>query len=507
VLLLDADGRVILANPAARDYLAVLCVGRDVREPQSNDGIPTYGDALTHLGDRPLAELLTSPPKGLWHEVAADARTFEVIARPMETGPQTTGWVLVVRDVTQEREVQQRIQQQERLAAVGQLAAGIAHDFNNIMAVIVLYTQLSLKAPDLPPRVRERLMTISEQANWATDLIQRILDFSRRAVLERRPMDLVTFLKEQVKLLERTLPESIKIDLSYGMGEHTVNADPTRVQQAIMNLAINARDAMPEGGELRIGLERIRIEDGKESPLPEMALRLAQDAEAGEWVRLTVSDSGTGIPPDVLPRIFEPFFTTKAPLGSGLGLAQVYGIVKQHEGEIDVTTKTGHGTTFTIYLPALPVKALKEPTVETPPLPKGQQETVLVVEDDTAMRDALVDCLEMLNYQVLEAATGQEALAVFEQHGDDPSTSSEHGSGQGIALVLSDLVMPEMGGLALVQALRQRDLAVKVVVLTGYPLQEKAEELRTQGIADWIHKPVDLEQLAKVIDRALKTLE
>jgi signal transduction histidine kinase len=183
-------------------------------------------------------------------------RSFEVIAKPIETAPKTSGWVLVVREVTQEREIQQRAQQQERLAAVGQLAAGIAHDFNNIMAVIVLYAKMSLRMQDLPPKVRERLETISRQARRATDLIQQILDFSRRAVLERRPMDLLPFLKEQVSLLERTLPESIKVELTYGSDEYTVEADPTRMQQMVMDLAVNARDAMPAGGKLHIDLRQ-----------------------------------------------------------------------------------------------------------------------------------------------------------------------------------------------------------------------------------------------------------
>jgi CheY-like chemotaxis protein len=215
--------------------------------------------------------------------------------------------------------------------------------------------------------------------------------------------------------------------------------------------------------------------------------------EAGEWVRVTVTDTGTGIPPDVLPRIFEPFFTTRAPLGTGLGLAQVYGIVKQHEGHVDVTTKVGEGTTFVFYLPALPVSQPEESRLsKMPDLLKGQGETILVVEDNAVMREALVDGLEMLNYQSLEAKNGREALATFERHGDE------------IALVLSDLVMPEMGGIMLFHALRQRNPAVRVVILTGYPLAKEAGELRAQGIADWIQKPVDLEQLAEVMDRVLK---
>jgi signal transduction histidine kinase/ActR/RegA family two-component response regulator len=472
VLLLDANSRVVLANPLAEEYLVTLADAQ-------------VGEALSRLGDRPLVELLTSPSKGRWHQAKTGDRIFEVAVQPIETDPATEGWVLVIWDVTQERETQQRIQQQERLAAVGQLAAGIAHDFNNIMAVIALYTQLGLRTPDLPLKLRGHLETVSRQARQATNLIQQILDFSRRAVLERRPMDLVLFLKEQIRLLERTLPESIKIGLTYGADEYMVNADPTRMQQVIMNLAFNARDAMPEGGTMRIVLERIGVEDRKEAPLPEMS--------PGEWVRVTMGDTGTGIPPGVLPRIFDPFFTTKAPgKGSGLGLAQVHGIVKQHEGEIDVTTKLGEGTTFILYLPALPVVEPEMLPGETSVLIQGHGETILLVEDNAAAREALVHSLETLNYQVLEAANGREALAVLDHHADE------------IGLILSDVVMPEMGGIALFHTLKQRELPVPVVLLTGHLVEGELQMLRAQGLGAWLRKPPSLEKLAEVIARALR---
>jgi two-component system cell cycle sensor histidine kinase/response regulator CckA len=472
VILLGSDLRVLLANPLGKKDLATLASVQ-------------VGDVLTHLGDRSIEELLTSPPKGLWHEVATDHRSFQVIARPIENGPIPKGWVLVVRDVTQQREVERRIQQQERLATVGQLAAGMAHDFNNIMAVVALYADLSLRAPDLPEEVRERLQTIGEQAHRASRLIQQILDFSRRAVLERGPLDLVAFLKEQVKLLQRTLPEHIQIDLSYDEGEYTVNADSTRIQQVVMNLATNARDAMPEGGRLHFILERIAFGERDTPPLPEM--------KPGRWIRLTVADTGIGILPEMQPHVFDPFFTTKEPgKGSGLGMAQVYGIVKQHEGHIDFTTEPGRGTSFTLYLPALAVPQPSVTAVETEPLPQGQGQTILVVEDGAATRRALVESLAALNYRILEATNGQQALKVFEQHAG------------AIDLVLSDVVMPEMGGKALLYALQERDPAVRVVLLTGHPLDEQElGDLHASGLRSWILKPLDLEQLARIVAEVL----
>ncbi len=475
VLLLDADERVMLANPAVEALLPLLTDAE-------------IGGPLTHLGDQPLAELLTSPPAGLWHAIQANGRAFELIARPIETGPTAGGWVLVIRDVTREREIQRQVQQQERLAAVGQLAAGIAHDFNNIMAVIVLYAQLSQIAPDLPPAVAERLHIIDQQARRATDLIQQILDFSHSAVLQKKPLSLLTLLKEQVKLLERTLPESIKINLTHGQKEYTTLADLTRIQQVLMNLSVNARDAMPDGGTLQIGLAELDASSAVSCATCGQVLKPGQ-----RWVQLTVADTGTGIPADALPHIFEPFFTTKGlGKGTGLGLAQVYGIVKQHEGHIDVTTTPDRGTTFTVVLPALSVPGAPIVQREQADLTQGHGEIILVVEDNPQVRAALVEGLEGLNYRTLQASNGREALALYVQRAAD------------IALVISDLVMPEMGGQALFHALRAKDPAVKMVLLTGHPMKTELVKLQAEGLSGWLLKPPELDQVAELVTRVLE---
>jgi PAS domain S-box-containing protein len=493
VLLVDAQERILQANPTATKTLAILNEAK-------------VGDTLTHLGDHPLNELLTSPPtKGLWHEVKAGKRTFEVIARPVEpalardprqsteagspdgSAPQPEHWVLVTNDVTREREIQAQLQQQERLAAVGQLAAGIAHDFNNIMASIVLYAQMAARSEALSDRDRERLAVIDQQAWHATRLIEQILDFSRQAVLERRALDLLPLIKEQIKLLERTLPEHIGIELHHGPDEYTVHADPTRIQQMLTNLAVNARDAMPQGGSLHVGLERVTIEQAASLPLVE------PDTETGEWIRLTVSDTGTGIPPDVLPHIFEPFFTTKAPgQGSGLGLAQVHGIVGQHGGHIDVDTQVNEGTTFAVYLPALSLHPAETARPDASALLRGQGQVVMVVEDGDTVRAALVDSLEQLNYRTLAAGNGYQALALMEKQGEQ------------IALILSDVVMPGMGGIPLFHALRQKGWQTPVILLTGHPMEKELQALRAQGLSTWLPKPPSLERLAQAVDEALR---
>jgi two-component system cell cycle sensor histidine kinase/response regulator CckA len=486
VLLLGPGSHIILANPAAREYLKVLA------------GV-SVGERLIHLGGRPLADLLTPPAPGQrGHEISVEGPSpaiFEVTARPIETEAEGEGWVLVLHDVGEARKLQQQVQQHERLAAVGQLAAGIAHDFNNIMAVIVLYTQMALLSTALHPKDRERLSTILNQARRATDLIQQILDFSRRSVLERQPMHINSFLKELVRLLDRTLPENIHLELDCDQCDYTVSADPTRMQQMIMNLALNSRDAMPDGGLLHIGLQQLSVSRTDAPPVPEMA--------PGKWIRIQVTDSGTGIPPDILPRIFEPFFTTKAPLGTGLGLSQVYGIVRQHGGFVDaespstvLSALTGQsgGTTFTICLPSAASDLAWKPYQDLSAVPEGTGELILVVEDDAATREALIDSLELLNYRALSASDGSEALRQCEEHLGE------------IALVLSDLVMPEMGGSALFAEIDARYNGMKVVAMTGHPLDESPEG-RPAGVIDWLQKPIGLDELGRALERALRPAE
>jgi len=251
-----------------------------------------------------------------------------------------------ITDRKRAEEAQQRLQQQERPAAVGQLAAGIAHDFNNLLTGIIGLAELTLITPGLPHQVRSDMKAIVQQGQRGAHLVRQVLDFSRKSISFQAPLDLIPFLREVSQLLQRTIPENIHLDLQIEPGKHVIYGDPTQIQQALTNLVVNARDAMLEGGKLSLRLGRLQIAPSEAAPLPDMP--------PGDWVVLTVSDTGSGIPPEVRSHLFEPFFTTK-PVGQGvgLGLAQVYGIVKQHNGHIGVKTELGKGTTFTIYLPAL----------------------------------------------------------------------------------------------------------------------------------------------------------
>ena len=471
VLLLTADGTIQLTNPIAEKYLGVLAPNRT-------------NDRISHLGERPLEQLLTSPPHGLWHDIHSNGQIFEAIARPVENTAYNAGWVLVIRNVTEEREIQQRVQRQERLAAVGQLAAGIAHDFNNIMSVIVLYAQLVTRTANLSSAHTAKLATIEQQANRATDLIQQILDFARRAVLEKQSLDLLPLMKEQVKLLKRTLPEHIRIKLNHTDEAYLVHADPARIQQVIMNLTLNARDAMPEGGQLHIRLAYLHTEKKSQPPV--------KDLPPGEWIYLQISDSGPGIPANDLPHIFEPFFTTKqVGKGTGLGLAQVYGIVQQHDGHIDVTTGPGQGTTFHICFPTYAVGDGMPAMLDKAALVWGKGQTVLLVEDEPATRQAIVDSLLMLNYSVVEAKNGGEAITILKTQADQ------------IAVVLSDVIMPDMGGIALLHAIRQQQLTLPVILMSGHPFHEEVENLKGLGLSGWLPKPPNVERLSHLLAQSL----
>jgi nitrogen-specific signal transduction histidine kinase/ActR/RegA family two-component response regulator len=388
--------------------------------------------------------------------------------------------------------------QLDRLAAVGQLASGIAHDFGNFLTTHIFHTELLLNDPRLPPELAPIVETLLSGARRTAQLVRQILDYSRRTTLRAQPIDLVAFIDEITTILRRTLPENIRLVMDVSPEGHIASIDPARMEQVLMNLALNARDAMPEGGELRISLCHVETKPGESLSVVELSLTEMRPMEmpAGSWVCLKVSDTGTGIADDVQARMFEPFFTTKGEEGTGLGLAQVYGIVRQHEGHIGLETQVGQGTTFRIYLPACAEKEAQGGMRGISTAPRGEGETILFVEDEERLRQGGQAILESLGYCVLTAANGREALELYVA-----ACAADHPE---IDLVITDLVMPEMGGEALIRKLREMDPHLRVLAITGYVLADDLEKLKETGILGTIQKPFEVDALAEAIRRALQ---
>src|SRR5207253_2186116 len=314
-------------------------------------------DTLACAG-RPVRLTPTARAEGVAYEVTLEApqQMLDLRISPIASG----GYVLLAREVTGERAARERAEQQVRLAATGQLAAGIAHDFNNILSVVLTHAQLLRNDPTLPDDARVKLRAIADQARRGGQLVRQVLDFARRTPTHRQRVDLAACVRQTVNLLERTIPENVVIGTALPAGEWVAEVDPVQVEQVVVNLALNARDAMPGGGRLRIELSRRTLNGGEPPPIAGMT--------PGEWAALSVADTGSGMSPAVQGRLFEPFFSTKNGNGTGLGLAQVHGIVKQHGGYIDVASGVGRGTTFTVYLPLAGVPG--EPRVRMRRAPK-----------------------------------------------------------------------------------------------------------------------------------------
>jgi two-component system, cell cycle sensor histidine kinase and response regulator CckA len=397
----------------------------------------------------------------------------------------TPGVVSVIVDLTVQRHLEEQLQQAMKMEAIGRLAGGVAHDFNNLLTSIKANTDIALM--DLPPdnSVVECLKEVEHAANSAASLTRQLLAFARRQVIEARPIDLNELVRNLRKMLVRVIGEDITLTTVEGEALGTVRVDPGQIEQALVNLAVNARDAMPHGGHLVIETANVELDADYLERHPGVA--------PGPYVRLAVSDTGQGMTAEVQGRLFEPFFTTKERgRGSGLGLATTYGAIKQLGGTIDVYSEVGRGSTFKIYLPRVsdPTTALP---VRPPPKgpPPGGHEVVLVVEDEEAVRVAAVRILMRLGYHVLEAANGPEALALAEAHRGH------------IHLLVTDVVMPGMNGRELADRLTERLPKLRVLYTSGYA----QNVIVHHGVVDenlhFLPKPYSPQALAEKVREAL----
>jgi PAS domain S-box-containing protein len=481
VFALDPEGRFTSVNPNSErvgGYRPEELVGQPfapILVPEHlEQALARFSAAL--LGEVQLPHELTIRHKsGQWVEVS-------VTTVPIVVGGRVVGVFGMARDLTAQHALEAKLRQAQKMEAIGRLAGGVAHDFNNLLMAILATSEILLDETT-GRRCREDVQIIRETAERATVLTRQLLDFSRQQTVQPRPIDVNSVMRNTGRMLRRTLGDGITVILDLEAGLVRVLADRGQLEQAVVNLVLNARDAMPHGGRLSLRSRNVVVD--------EAAARQHQGLGAGTYVAIVVEDTGVGIAPELQQRIFEPFVTTKpVGQGSGLGLATVFGLVEQWHGWIEVQSAPGKGAIFTMYLP-------HHPTESRPASPPpGEQvarrdETILVVDDETAVRKSIRRMLAWKGYTVLEAADGADALRML-----------DHMPGR-VNLVLTDLVMPVLDGRGLIAALRQRSDAPGIIAMSGFDREAAMRGEPLPADVPFLQKPFTSDQLFRTVRKTL----
>jgi PAS domain S-box-containing protein len=479
VFLIHSDGR--LADVLAQDATPATLPIDGVSGKTLEDVMPAdVADALLAMVRDTLE---TREPQRLEYAIQDESGTlsFEAISSVVAdaVGSSEPRVLIISRDVSERRELEQQLRHAAKMDAIGRLAGGVAHDFNNLLTGIIGYADLIRRLND--SRSQAFAEAILGASSRATELVRQLLAFSRRSEPSFEPTRVEPLLENVANILRRTVDRRIDVRVDAETCS-AVRADPTLLETAILNLAVNARDAMPEGGNLTLRVRPVDVAEGEQGPdgIP---------LTAGPYVEVSVVDSGAGIEPSLRSRIFEPFFTTKPTgKGTGLGLAAVYGTVRSHGGAIFVESTTGKGTTFRIMLPSLGTMLLS-PRPAVPSIATGEGH-ILVVDDEDFVRQTAARFLRDMGYDVTEAVDGQDALDVFDREGS------------GLDLVVLDLVMPRMHGMDVLEALRQRAPGLPVLLMSGHAVGAKVDEARRNADA-FLQKPFRPADLVTTVQRLL----
>ncbi|MEJ6480604.1 response regulator [Nostoc punctiforme UO1] len=399
-----------------------------------------------------------------------------------EFGNQAQSFLVVNTDITQKKQLEAQFLRAQRLESIGTLASGIAHDLNNILAPILMTAQL-LEAQVHDERSRRLLPILITNTKRGANLVKQVLSFTRGLEGDRTILQLKHLIIEIQQIIRETFPKSIEVSTQIPQNLCTVSGDATQLHQVLMNLCVNARDAMPNGGTLKISAENLFIDENY--------AKMHIEAKVGHHVVITVTDTGIGIKSEILDRIFDPFFTTKElAKGTGLGLSTVIGIIKSHGGFINVCSEQGKGSQFKVYLPAQ--EAAETIEEEDQGLPSGQGELILVVDDEAAIRDVTKTSLESHNYKAMIASDGIEAIALYAEYRDK------------ISLVLTDMVMPSMDGITTIRTLRKINPDVKIIAVSGMTSTDKVNTAYDMGIKAFLSKPYTASQLLQIISTVQK---
>ena len=486
----DMQGNCTFCNPALLRILGYTSTEQLLGKSIHTLIHHSYDDGRPHLSNE--CRILQAFKRGEGAHAADDVMWradgtslyVEYWSYPIRDEGKIMGGVVAFIDITERLQLESQLVQAQKMECVGQLAGGIAHDFNNLLTVINGHSQLLIDRAHPDEKVRRGLELIYRTGERAAGLTRQLLDFSRGQVLEPKTLDLNVVAGDMDKLLRRLIREDIVLKTALHPSLWHVTADPGKIEQVIMNLVVNARDAMANGGILTIETDNVELSAAY--------CRTHAEAEPGEYVRLSISDTGTGISPEVRKRIFEPFFTTKgAGKGTGLGLATVYGIVKQSGGMIEVYSVPSQGTTFKVYFPREKNAVLSSASSATLRAETGGHETILLVEDEDGVRDLIQELLQANGYTVINARNGKEALQKFTT------------AGRGIDLLITDVVMPEMGGPELCRKLREIRPGLSVLFTSGYADQAIVNNGAIDSDAHFLQKPFSPSTLALKVRSAL----
>jgi signal transduction histidine kinase/CheY-like chemotaxis protein/HAMP domain-containing protein len=465
----------------------------------TGDGAVTYSNDAARRLAQSLGQTHASAilPSNIFEAVTSCLTAAQPIRLETQVDNRTLRWAFYpvlesqavhcyVEDTTEELSLKAQLFQAQKMESIGQLAAGVAHDFNNMLTVIQGHSGILLARQNLPPELLDSSQAIYFAAERAASLTRQLLMFSRKNVMQIRALDLREVVKNMSKMLQRLIGETVVLEFHPPPAIPLMDGDPGMVEQVLMNLSVNARDAMPKGGRLTVTTDPVIIGTDYLHTHPE--------ARAGAFVRLRVADTGSGMDAATMARIFEPFFTTKeVGKGTGLGLATVYGIVKQHEGWVEVNSEIGRGTVFSVYFPASDETAASATTTGTPAEEvQGGKETILVVEDEEVLRDLAHLILSDCGYTILEASSGVQAMQVWHEHQNS------------IDLVLTDMVMPEgMSGMELAQQIHAQKPGVRIIFASGYSMDDMDNGFLDKANAAFLQKPYTHISLAKAVRECL----